>query len=539
MKALRTCLASTLALLMINSAAGAWTLDRMGTGPEAQPGYFCRSPFDFEGMSWNKQYRFFTIDLKGQCGVIQDPSKYMPGWGGGGADFRNVEVAGIYHYENAAQNEQAGEAKETVRHEGKIILETSLHCDRNPWLYPFEVACTVAPAPAPVNNSGVAVSGPYPVSARYVETSAILAMRKWEADKDKPDPLADWDPMGTPPGYSALVIASPTSYQSIPAAAPGFSLALNGVPPGSPAKVLMNWQNIVQGPEWAGDIHLSEEARWDWWPFAGPPFAMTGAFPLTVAVTPGYFTGKPGLYRLQVKLESEPWWSPWRYFWIGPPQENIPHADSFISAAALRQKGALKKKFTALDNKSAERLLLPTRSAGSPLLKKGATKGAVVTPGGQPPAPLPLPTSQPPAAGKAVTAKSLSTAVLKAGVKLEFVAFKPSPQVTGKPVDVSLSFKNAGTAASDPGLKYAITCSVKSGGPNCPVANSTRLVSATGIEPGKTVAVTLAGASPAEAGSYELTITIGEAKGSTFPFSVGGTRIIPRKMLKTGPTPAR
>jgi hypothetical protein len=497
-----------------------WTRDSSGTGPAAWPGYFCRNPFDFVGMSWSKQYRIFTIDLKGQCGVIQDPSKYTEGWGGGGADFRNVEVAGVYHYENAATNENAGDTEETVRLEGKLILKTSLKCDKNPWLFPYEVTCTVSPAPAPINNSGVAVNGPYPVSARYLETSAILGLRKWEVDKDKPDPLADWDPSGTPPGYSALTIASPTSYQSIPAAAPGFSLALTGIAPASQAKVLLNWQNIVQGPEWAGDIHLSEEARWDWWAFAGPPpFALAGAFPL--AVPPGPFTGKPGL---------------------GPPQENIPHSDGFQVSAGLRQKAVLKKKFTALDNKSAQRLLMPVSPKESVALKGSAPKGVVAarsivpTPAPAsaplaPPAPLPRPAGTMKTA-KVVKARTLSTGVLKAGVTLESVAFKPAPLVAGTPVDIALSFKNGGTVASDPGLKYTIACLVKSGGPNCPVANTTRPVSASGIGPGMSVTASLAGASPAEAGSYELTIAIGEAKGRSFPLSVGVVKMQPQKMLK-------
>jgi hypothetical protein len=532
-KALRKCLAGTLALLALAPAAGANTLDSSGTGPEAWPGYFCRSPFDFVGMSWNKQYALFTIDVKGQCGVIQDPSKYMPGWGGGGADFKNVDVAGVYHYAD-------GTAKETVRHEGKIILETSLKCDKNPWVHPIDSTCTVAPLPAAVNNSGVAVNGPYPVSAKYVETSAVIALGTWEQNKDKPDPLADWDPTGTPPGYSALTIAGPTPYQSIPDTAPGFSLALGGIPPGSSARVLMNWQNMVQGPEWAGDIHLSEEARWDWWAFPGPPpFAMAGAFPLTVAVNPGFFVGKPGLYRLQVKLESETWWSRWQYFWIGPPQENIPHGSSISAAAAMHMKTAFKKKITGLDAKSAQRLLLPASPA--PVKKGVAVKGALVTPTTPPPPPVSTPPGGTVGAAKPALARNVTAIAPRAVVKLETVAFKPAPLLAGTPVDAMLTFKNAGTAPSDPGLTYTLACTVKSGGHACPVAGTTRLVSATALDPGQGLTVTLAGASPAEPGSYELSIAIGQAKAKVYPFVVNAPKlkIQPQKTLKKNLTPGQ
>ena len=122
------------------------------------------------------------------------------------------------------------------------------------------------------------------------------------------------------------------------------------------------------------------------------------------------------------------------------------------------------------------------------------------------------------------TPKTMPIRKVSSMVTIESVGFKPAPLVAGSAVDLILTFKNGGTAASDPNLKYTLGCRVKSGGP-CPVPNTTRLVSATGIAPGMTAGETLAGASPAKAGDYELTVAIGTARGRVFPFSVAGPMI--------------
>jgi hypothetical protein len=521
----RSLLACSFALLALASTAKAVTLDTSGTGPEAWPEYFCRSPFDFQHSEYNKQAMRFTITLQGQCGVIQDPSKYTEGWGGGNPDFQIVDVYGTYSYPD-------GSGTETVRRNGQVILDTSFNgCGKNPWAYPFEATC--APKGNPVNNSGVAVHGPYPVSARYLETQAILALRSWEENKDKADPLENWDPSGTPPGYSALRVATPASYESIPAAAPGFSLALTGLPPAATGKVLMSWQNIVQGPELQGDIVVSGDARWDWWPFAGPPFAMAGSFPVTVS---GVFTNKPGLYRVQVKLETETWWSPWRYFWIGPPQDAIPHGDAFSASAALRQKALFKTKVASLGVKTPSAAAPAAAGAVQPAPVKslGAKSVPVVSTPPPPPPPPPAPTAAGGvAATKKVSAKQTLAVVPKAVVVVETVAFKPAPLTAGKAIDLSLSFKNSGTAASDPALQYSLSCTVKSGGPACPIPATKRPVSSAGLAPGESRVVTLAGASPATAGSYDLVVTVGTAAAKHFPFSVGVAKVPAATMKKS------
>lgn len=502
MKHLNHLLASTLLVAVFASGAGAAWLDTSGTGPEpSKAAYFCRSPFDFLGSKLN-QYQTFSLDLEGQCGIIQDPEAYMPGWGGGGTDWKIVTVYGTFDYDD-------GNAKETVRHEGKIILDTTLNCvdksnpgvKRNPWIHPYDTACSIVGTQT--NNAGVAVAGPFPKTALYMETSAVIALRKWEADKDTPDPLENWDPMGTPPGYSALKVASPTAYQSIPEGAASLSLSLTGTPSAASAKVLMSWQQIRKLDQLQGDIVLPQET-WDWFPFSGPAFATVGSFPLAVAVNGGAFAGKPGLYRVQVKLDGEAWWSPWRPFWIGPPQSGVPTGTQFEAASALRVKTLMKTK-------------LPGGQARS-LMPAGA---APLSGGGPGPAPaLVKPQSAPGPAVKSSAETNIGKiAVAQASVAVESVGFKPAPLNAGRPVDVILTFKNNGFAASDPVLTYTLTCTVQSGGPDCPIPATTRPFGSA-IDPGKILSTTLAGATAASAGDYELSVAIGNGRGRPFAFTV-------------------
>lgn len=56
-----------------------------------------------------------------------------------------------------------------------------------------------------------------------------------------------------------------------------------------------------------------------------------------MAVEPGYFAGKPGQYRVQVKLANETWWSPWRFFWIGQPTYDFKKAMQNTAMAAMKK----------------------------------------------------------------------------------------------------------------------------------------------------------------------------------------------------------
>ena len=291
----------------------------------------------------------------------------------------------------------------------------------------------------------------------------LAALKNWDDHKDDDDPLADWDPYGAPPGSSALKITSPASNASIGEHAASFTLSLQNLPstpPGGIAKkVLIQWQRAQEVPEWQGDIHVPA-GTYDWFPFTGPPDAWSTAFPLTVAVEPGYFAGKPGHYRVQVKLANETWWSPWRYFWIGQPTYDFKKVKQTSSMAAMK-KSAMSAKMQGT-----------IKSRGT---AASATQAA-----------------------KPMTLK-------KASVVVESLGYKPAPTTPGKMVDLIITFKNKGLAASSPDLKYSVSCVVKSGGPACAVASTTRSINKA-IPAGQTHSVTLAGATPAVAGTYEVTV---------------------------------
>jgi len=449
-----------LVLLMLIFAFPAWvqgvTLDTSGT---CEPGYVCNSgAFQFLGTKWYDPH--FSIDLNHQCSGV-NLNQYMPGWGGGGVDFKVVKIHGEYNYDT-------GFTKEKLIHEGKVIIEETLYCAKNPWAYGSEAGCG---APTIKNNVivctvPVPLQGPFPLSVRYLPNDLLMALRQWDEKKNEPDPLADWDPYGTPDGYSALKIISPASNAIIGEHVSSFTLALQNLPPANAAKkVLMQWYYLKEIPAgWQGDIYMSE-STYDWYPFNGPPSAMSTAFPLTVAVEPGYFAGKPGRYRVQVKLESETWWSPWRNFWIGQPTFTAGKFKKIETMAAKTEK----KMITA-------KMLGPMKSQGT---------------GG-------------PAASSTKVAKQVVT-LKKAVVVVESLAYKPAPTTPGKMVDLIITFKNKGLADSSASLKYSVSCIVKSGGPACAVASSTRSINKA-IPAGQTHSITLAGATPAVAGTYEVTV---------------------------------
>lgn len=446
---------------------GPWgVLDRSGTCTDCDPnpGYVCTpGSFQFLGTEYYPQYQSFVINLKGQCGYVADMSKYLPGWGGGGYTPVPLDIRGEYDYNTKW-------AKETISQNGKILLEGNFQCAQNPWTNgAYQSGCTGKYINFSTKQPANFIHPPYPKSAQYMPSELLVALHDWEKNKDKPDPLANWDPNAPPPGYSVLKITSPAPYASIDEHAPSFTLALEGLPHVPPGvlgkKILMRWQYLQEIPEgYHGDIYFPK-GSYDWVPFDGPPAALSTSFPLTVPVEPGYFAGKPGRYRVQVKLESETWWSPWRSFWIGKKPAIYNNIDKEMAIESKANQTQMKKL--------------------SLQMKRGIAK----------------------AEGTGASATQVATGMKfkKANVVVETLAYKPAPATPGKMIDLIITFKNKGLAESSPDLKYSVTCTVKSGGPACAVASCTRSINKA-IPAGKTHSVTLAGATPAVAGTYEVTV---------------------------------
>ncbi len=456
---------TVLVFLMLVFALPAWvqgvTLDTSGTDT-CSPGYVCNGgAFQFKGTDWYKPGKVFFIDFTHQCsGVCLQ--QYMPGWGGGGVNFQIVTIHGEYDYDTGSTHEQ-------IKHQGKIIIEETLKCAKNPWAYGCVAAgCGQATVvnKVTINGKSVSLDPPYPLSVRYMSGDLLMAIQNWDIHKDDPDPLADWDPYGTPDGYSALKITSPASNASIGEHAASFTLALQNlpsVPPGGLAKkVLMRWQRAQEVPEWQGDIHI-QPGTYDWFPFTGPPDAWSTQFPLTVAVEPGYFAGKPGHYRVQVKLANETWWSPWAFFWIGQPTFNVKKLSQNTTMASLKKN------------------MMTAKMQGT--MKSKGTKGQVAS----------------------STKMTKQVTLKQAVVVVESLGYKPAPTKPGDQVDLIITFKNKGLVASSADLKYSVSCTVKSGGPACAVASTTRPINKA-IPGGQTHSITLAGATPAKAGTYEVTV---------------------------------
>ncbi|MCJ7663458.1 MAG: hypothetical protein MUO24_04385 [Desulfobacterales bacterium] len=451
---------TVLVLVMLVFAFPAWvqgiTLPTQGTCKPEYGAYVCNyAAFQFVKMQWNKP--LFSIDFNHQCKVVFR-DEYLPGWGGGGGPFKIVYIHGEYRENN-------GWTREKIIHEGAVIIEVTLTCAKNPWVFGYEAAGCGAPT---IKNTvmfcggPVPLDGPFPLSVRYLPNDLLTFLQEWDDNKDKTDPVADWDPYAAPPSYSILKITSPTSGASIGEHAASFTLSLQNlpsVPPGGVSKkVLMRWQRAQEVPEWDGDIHVAP-GTYDWVTFTGPPDAWSKNFPLTVAVEPGYFAGKPGHYRVQVKLAYETWWSDWRSFWIGQPTVDAKKLSKTPAMVAVK-KNALSAK-------------IPKGSVKSQVTKGQATPAPIV--------------------------------VKQAGVVVQGISYTPAPLTPGNTVKLIITFKNNGQADSSAALKYSLTCTVKSGGPACLVPNTTRPINKS-IPAGQTYNITLIATDPAVAGTYEVTV---------------------------------
>lgn len=105
---------------------------------------------------------------------------------------------------------------------------------------------------------------------------------------------------------------------------------------------------------------------------------------------------------------------------------------------------------------------------------------------------------------------AIATFINKANIVVETFAYKPAPLKAGNNIDMFITFKNKGSVKSDPSTKYSIACTILSGGgpdKKCAVASVERTFGKE-ILPGETLSLSLLGATPAEAGSYKVTIGI-------------------------------
>ena len=81
------------------------------------------------------------------------------------------------------------------------------------------------------------------------------------------------------------------------------------------------------------------------------------------------------------------------------------------------------------------------------------------------------------------------------------------PGKPDSPIDLKIYFMNKGNAPSSPELKYTVSCTTLSGGPECPIASST-LKMGVSIPPHKLHGVTLGGITSPKPGKYQVAVFV-------------------------------
>lgn len=88
----------------------------------------------------------------------------------------------------------------------------------------------------------------------------------------------------------------------------------------------------------------------------------------------------------------------------------------------------------------------------------------------------------------------------------------------GSTVNLGFTVKNKGLVSTGPSASYTLSCTVLSGGPTCPVPNTTRPLPA--IAAGASHTVNLYGFIPAKVGKYRVYIRVKPTKSRGRPRSV-------------------
>jgi hypothetical protein len=109
-------------------------------------------------------------------------------------------------------------------------------------------------------------------------------------------------------------------------------------------------------------------------------------------------------------------------------------------------------------------------------------------------------------------------------IKVVSIAYMPAPLKAGSAVDLSIQFMNVGLGPST-SFTYSLSCKVLSGGPECPVPNTTHTVNKV-IQVNQGYSAILMGANPAKAGQYRVSVILPGARGRPpgVTLNVAGTK---------------
>ena len=331
MRTLKIILYIFILLMSHNYSALAYeTLDTQG---KAEYYYICKINLDEQGAGGNDP---FTIRMNGICAIRSNVE--VAGWGNLILDWHEVQISGSYF-------DSSNKAVEEIWAKGTPIFVANLSCTANPWAHGLWVGgkptCTTINQPQ--NNIGdltiydddiIRVQGPYPFSVHYLDPGIISAIAKGEetgfksAEELAEELLGKWNPYGKQlSGQSALTITEPYELEMIDQNQQKYAILLEK----KENFQELPWieyviEHLEESPEVVGDVKLPTGHTHWWQPFDRIMRPALYTSPIHVGVSNYPYSANPNMYRLRVRLCSDPNsqeqtfnYSPWRHYCIGNP----------------------------------------------------------------------------------------------------------------------------------------------------------------------------------------------------------------------------
>lgn len=295
------------------------TLDRMGTGKEPPPpaNYTCINVnVSGNGAKYHEEY--FGIEMSAYC--YAETGAVLVG-----SQLKNVGATGRYYYDTKIATEKV------YYPNGKRFFEVRLTCQSNPWAYGVETANCSPIEPATIDLEGVAINPPYPLTAKYMDSSlqaAILAAKDWKSPEEL---LKGWNPYEQTGGATALSFIAPQNLEMINQNIGFYPFQLEQIASQAKVPTFIYYQveHLEETPQYVGDIKIpGNHSHW-WQPFLVDSMAIveTNPISLNIGIANGPFAGKPGSYRIRARANNYAdgfigGWTGWRYFCLGQPGDS-------------------------------------------------------------------------------------------------------------------------------------------------------------------------------------------------------------------------
>ena len=139
-----------------------------------------------------------------------------------------------------------------------------MNCNKNPWAHGvWSSGCS--PSGNVNNKTGTTVNGPYPLSAKYMDTQLMLAISKAESTPTTAQLLNDWNPYENTGGATAMDVKKPNNYESVPDNIPYYMVDIQKKPNFAPINsVAVEVEALEEAPDMIGDIALPKTNS-HWW----------------------------------------------------------------------------------------------------------------------------------------------------------------------------------------------------------------------------------------------------------------------------------